>query len=68
MGPTYYIYSTKMFGWINKIGTAGTNRREAKPFTYDEAITYCRDRVTHEGAATCFPVETAMIDSVEQKL
>lgn len=56
MEPAYLVYSVRMHGWINNQGGAGTDRSAARTFRHDEALAYCRERRTHEGAAVCYPV------------
>lgn len=56
MEPAYLVYSIRLHGWINNQGGAGTDRTAARTFTHDEALQYCADRRTHEGAAVCYPV------------
>lgn len=58
MAEMYYIYSTKMQGWINKAGTYGSSLEEAKEFTSADAIELCRQRRDHNNAPTCFIVPT----------
>lgn len=67
MSPTYYIYSTKMMGWVTASFTWTTATDQLKPFTYAEAIEFCRARGS-EGKATCLPVVTDMLRSVENAL
>lgn len=65
MVPAYLVYSIRAQAWINNTGGAGTDRSAARTFTHDEAIAYCAERRTHEGAAICFPVLADDLTSIE---
>lgn len=42
MNSKYILWSGRLSGWLTAGGTYSSNRSEAKIFTRDEAIDYCR--------------------------
>jgi hypothetical protein len=63
MSPTYYIYSTRAQGWVNRGGTYGTQLDEAKEFGRDEAMAYCQRVNNADALPIAIPVETSVAQS-----
>ena len=59
MEPTYFIYSTRAQGWVNRGGTYGTEIEKAKEFPAAEAFAYCKRLNNTETFPVLIPVETS---------
>jgi len=60
MGETYYVYFMRSQGWVNKSGAYGTDLAQAKTFSEEEAVRWCKAHASHEGGLRAFPVPTRL--------
>jgi hypothetical protein len=63
--PMYYIIGPKGF-WST--GSAFTSDREqAKQFTYNMAVDFCKRRLGSEPGLACYPVPVATVSEIHRK-
>ncbi len=63
MSPTYIIWSIRLGGWISRSGGGSSDWKDAREFTHDEAIVYCKKQKS-EAAVVSFPVNLDDVRSI----
>lgn len=65
MGEIYLIYTLRGQGFLGRSGQATTERKNAKQFTREEALAWCKHHVDHNGASTSYPVSLSLLTEIE---
>lgn len=66
MEELYYIFAGER-GWWGTVGTYTTDLTQAKQFTKEKAIAFCRQRANAFGASIAMPVAESVAVEVRAK-
>ncbi len=64
METTYYVYSIKMRGWVQRSGTYASDLKGARQFSEAEAIAWCKKHLDHNDAPQHLPVPTGVFAAI----
>ena len=68
MTPSYYVFSLKMVNWWGLASVWTSDLKQAKLFTHEEAIAFCKKRYTaNTDSLEAVPVSEDDVLAVKQK-
>lgn len=63
----YYVFNVKMQAWWLTGSVWGTALKEARQFSHEEALKFCRTRFTSTDGVQCFPVSASDLAAIVAK-